>query len=97
MHRGKAHGAGSALCEALAVAVQVSERRHRGAEVVVVVEHAGEPAYRGRDLGVPLHRPIGLEVQDIHCAAVGGPDPVPRDATVVVHIRAHRQVDDAVA
>ena len=89
-----AHGAGSALCEALAAAIQVSERRQPDGKEAVVVEGAGEASLRSRDLLVRLDRAGGgpderLQEDDPHRAAVG--------AAVVVRISAHRKGGAATA
>ena len=74
-------------------AVAITQGGQRGAEAVGVIQHAGEAALRVADLLVRLHRPVCVEEQNPHGAAVR----VRRRAPVVIPECPHGQVAYAVA
>ena len=72
-----------------AVAVQIAQRGHRGAEEIAIAQDARKAALGIADLPVRLDRPVRVEEQHPHRAAVRAP--------VVVMPRSHGQVADAIA
>ena len=72
-----------------AVAVEIAQRGQGEAEEIIVAQTADKTSLRVADLPVRLHRPVGVEEQHPHRAAVAAP--------VVILVRPDGQVADAVA
>ena len=72
-----------------AVAVQITQRGHRAAEQIDIIQDAGEPAFGVADLLMRLDRAVGVEKQHPHRAAGVAP--------VVIPPSPHGQIAHAVA
>ena len=72
-----------------AVAIEITQRGHRYAEEILIIQDAGETPLGVADLLVGLDRAVSIEEQDPHRAAAGPP--------VVVMPRSRGQVAHAVA
>ncbi len=72
-----------------AVAVEIAQRGHRGAELIVIIEHAAEAALGVADLLVGLDRAVRVEKQQPNRATAISP--------VVIAPCSHGQVAYAVA
>ena len=84
---------------AIAVAVQITQRTHREAEEIAIVEVAHETAHAIADLSMKNHGPVGVEKQNPYGTAVraavviiGCPDGQVGDAVaVLIPQRSHRE------